>query len=59
LNELAPQFLPKVPLDPFTGQSLVFRPEIISYKLYSVGPNGRDNGGKGDDVDLSYAGYQY
>ena len=59
LNESLPRFLTKVPLDPLTGKPLLFRPEVISYKLYSVGPNGTDDGGLGDDFDLSYAEYQY
>jgi hypothetical protein len=58
LNELAPQFLPTVPLDPYSGKPLMFLPDLSSYKLYSVGPNGIDDGGKADDIDLSWSTYQ-
>jgi hypothetical protein len=31
--------------DPFSGNALVYRPSSGSYALYSVGPNGKDDGG--------------
>lgn len=45
LDNLLPEFLAQLPLDPFTGQSLYYRPKDGGYLLYSTGPNGRDNGG--------------
>jgi hypothetical protein len=33
-------------LDPFTGKPLIYRVDRNSYVLYSVGPDGRDDGGK-------------
>lgn len=32
--------------DPFTGKQLLYRREGESYVLYSVGENGKDDGGK-------------
>lgn len=52
---LVPQFLESVPLDPCTGEPLVYRPPADEpyegarpYLLYSVGPDGRDDGGRAD-----------
>ncbi len=47
------------PDGPLTDQPLVYVPSIIDCKLYSVGPNGRDDCGQGDDMDLSWHDYQY
>jgi hypothetical protein len=58
LAELPPEFLTRVPLDPYSQQPLAYRPEVDSYKLYSVGPNGIDDGGQRDDFDLRFASYQ-
>ncbi len=46
LNELAPQYLPAVPLDPYSadGQPLKYTTKGRP-RLYSVGANGRDDGG--------------
>ncbi|MEN6449501.1 MAG: hypothetical protein ABFC96_03335 [Thermoguttaceae bacterium] len=46
LAELAPTYLAKIPADPFTGGELHYKPEAESYTLYSVGPNGKDDGGR-------------
>lgn len=47
LNELAPAYLPKVPEDPFALHSPYrYKRQGATYLLYSVGPDGRDNGGK-------------
>jgi hypothetical protein len=58
LTELAPECMSQVPLDPYTEQPLVYEPSDATYRLYSVGPNGVDEGGKGDDVELSLTDYQ-
>jgi hypothetical protein len=42
---LIPDFLPKVPTDPFDGLPLRFRPFDQGVVIYSVGPDGVDNGG--------------
>jgi hypothetical protein len=46
LNSLVPEFLPAVPLDPVDGQPLRYRPNADgTFLLYSVGENGKDDGG--------------
>ena len=46
LQQLVPEFLSAVPLDPFDGQPLRYRRnKNESFTLYSVGENGRDDGG--------------
>jgi hypothetical protein len=51
LDDLAPKYLASVPEDLFTGKPLVYRPLGNGYVLYSVGVNGKDEGGRsaGDD----------
>ena len=46
LDELATNYLGKVPLDPFTSQRLIYRPRGTNWLLYSVGPDGVDDGGR-------------
>ena len=52
LAELAPTYLKKVPRDTFgSGEPLYYRKAGKSYLLYSIGPDGKDDGGKAiDDV---------
>jgi hypothetical protein len=45
LDELVPEFLPAVPTDPFTNLPLVIKIDAQSCKVYSVGADGKDNGG--------------
>ena len=46
LNSLVPEFLSKVPLDPVDGQPLRYRRNADgTFLLYSVGENGKDDGG--------------
>jgi hypothetical protein len=46
LNSLVPEFIPTVPLDPVDGQPLRYRRNAGgTFLLYSVGENGRDDGG--------------
>ncbi len=53
LKDLSPAYIAEVPKDPFTGEDLHYRTPGAGYLLYSVGPNGRDDGGKNtaDDGD--------
>ncbi|MEO6568034.1 MAG: hypothetical protein ABIO94_04670 [Opitutaceae bacterium] len=54
LESLVPAFLPAVPSDIFTGQPV--RYDFLpagGTRLYSVGPNGRDDDGKNDDIVLT------
>ena len=46
LTQLVPKYLQQVPLDPFTGRPLVYRPQGANWLLYSVGEDGSDDGGK-------------
>jgi hypothetical protein len=46
LNTLVPEFVTAVPLDPVDGQPLRYRPKADgTFLLYSVGENGKDDGG--------------
>jgi len=59
LDDLAPKYLAKVPGDIFSGKSLVYKPTATGYLFYSVGQNGKDEGGRwyddeprGDDPNV-------
>jgi hypothetical protein len=45
LSELTPDFLKSVPEDPFSGKPLLYRQDITSYVVYSVGENRSDDHG--------------
>jgi hypothetical protein len=45
LTALVPRFLPAVPQDPLSGAPLLYVRDESSYTIYSVGPNGKDEGG--------------
>jgi hypothetical protein len=49
LDLLTPKYLASVPGDLFTGKALIYRPQTNGYLLYSVGMNGKDDGGRGQD----------
>ena len=46
LSELVPDDLPISLQDPFSGKSFVYRKQDKQVLLYSVGPDGQDDGGK-------------
>jgi hypothetical protein len=46
LDELVTNYLSKVAQDPFTSQPLIYRPQGTNWLLYSVGPDGVDDGGR-------------
>lgn len=46
LEELIPKYLQRLPQDPFSGQPLVYHSQGTNWLLYSVGPDGMDDGGK-------------
>ncbi len=46
LQELTPKYIDAVPMDIFSGKALIYRPAGNGYLLYSVGANGRDDGGR-------------
>src|SRR5258708_3211423 len=43
LDALAPQYLPAVPIDPMSGQSLRYLNEPRNPRIYSVGADGVDD----------------
>lgn len=48
LDALVPEFLDKLPVDPFTGKPLSYRlQEGGGIIIYSLGSNGKDDGGRG------------
>ncbi len=51
LSDLTPQFLKAVPADPFDGQPLRYRKDEEGAVVYSVGPDGKDDGGAFDKLD--------
>jgi hypothetical protein len=56
LGDLVPEHLSAVPQDPFSGGPLVYRRTATGYVLYSVGYNGRDDGGRKPPPSDSFAG---
>jgi len=46
LQELIPDYLPSIPLDPYDGAPLRFKREGAARLAYSVGPDRDDDGGK-------------
>jgi hypothetical protein len=46
LNALVPECLASVPLDPFTGEAIRYRPLAKGYVVYSVGNDLSDEGGR-------------
>lgn len=51
LEELVPRELKSIPKDPFNGKDFVYQAGKDRYLLYSVGPNGFDDGGVEDPKD--------
>jgi hypothetical protein len=49
LAELAPDFIVELPEDPFSGAALVYARDGERFTLYSVGPDGLDDGGRPDE----------
>ena len=45
LSDLVPRYLPRIPTDPFTEKDLIYRPQGTNWLLYSVGEDGKDDGG--------------
>ena len=44
LSALVPEYLAAVPMDPFSGQPLLYRRTAVSYAVYSIGQNRGDDG---------------
>ena len=45
LNDLVTNYLSTLPQDPFSAQRLVYRAQGTNWLLYSIGPDGMDDGG--------------
>jgi hypothetical protein len=56
LERLAPDVLPRIPIDPFSGRPLLYRVKAGGAILYSVGENGKDDGGdpRRGDVGIQF-----
>jgi hypothetical protein len=50
LAELGQDLIPAVPLDPFDGKPLRMKVQADAILLYSVGPDGKDDGGKREET---------
>jgi hypothetical protein len=46
ISDLVPEILKEEPLDPFTGQPLIYRTKENGFIVYSVGSNKKDDNGK-------------
>ncbi len=57
LVNLAPKYITSIPKDLFSDGELNYRADGDGYLLYSVGVNGRDDGGKGLEDDKSQEGW--
>jgi hypothetical protein len=49
LDALAPKYVKEIPPDLFSGKPLIYPPSGSGYLLYSVGVNGKDEGGRGEE----------
>ncbi len=47
LADLVPQYIAAIPIDPFADRPFVYRRQPVGFMLYSVGLNGKDDGGTG------------
>ena len=61
LDDLTPRYLSRVPPDRYSGQPYLYRRSEKDYLLYSVGKDGRDDGGKFANyvTYFSTEGYDY
>jgi hypothetical protein len=51
LERLVPEYIESIPVDDFGRRELVYRKTDAGFLLYSLGQNGRDNGGKERNED--------
>jgi hypothetical protein len=56
LEQLTPEFIAEVPIDPFTGDSLLYHRLPDGVVIYSVSSDGVDNGGVVDEVNPTLPG---
>ena len=57
LEELVPGYCKAVPADLFDGKPLRYRTFGTGYVIYSVGPDGKDDGGAEPDPNNSQTSY--
>ena len=57
LAELCPKYIGAIPKDVFSGEDYHYKLEKDGYLLYSVGPNGKDDGGKNLLQDMDWTNY--
>jgi len=57
LGELVPKYAEAMPEDVFIAGDFHYKPDGDDYLLYSVGPNGNDDGGRERDDDKGGAGW--
>lgn len=53
LHALLPDYMPELPVDPWTGETMVYRRTDEGFTLYAVGANGVDDGGVCDPRDAA------
>lgn len=46
ITDLVPEYLPAIPVDPFDGKPMRYAAEGAGYRVWSVGPDLADDGGK-------------
>jgi hypothetical protein len=56
LDKLVPEFLPQVPIDPYDRKPLRYQRRKDGVAIYSVGPDGKDDGGKLDRKNYTAPG---
>jgi len=47
IAELSPDILKEIPVDPFTGESFIYKKSGEGFIVYSLGSNRKDDGGRG------------
>jgi hypothetical protein len=58
LDDLVPNYLPAMPLDPYSQQPLIYKPTGDAFVLYSVGFDRTDNGGNFTSAKTYYSTYR-
>jgi hypothetical protein len=58
LDDLVPNYLPAMPLDPYSQQPLIYKPTGNAFVLYSVGFDRTDNGGNFTNAKTYYSTYR-
>jgi CubicO group peptidase (beta-lactamase class C family) len=51
LEQLVPKYVAEMPKDLYSGAAIRYKREGTGYLLYSLGPNGKDDGGRGRFMD--------